>query len=123
MLLQGLFQIAITLLIVVVLTPIFGKYLAHVFLGNKTFLTPVMTPIEQVLYQLGGIEPEEDMTGWQYAQAVLYSNLVMGIFVFLLLIFQGWLPLNPTNLPMPTFFRQGSPVVLRYNGWGMPDRV
>ena len=43
------------------------------------------------------------MTGWQYAQALLYLNLVMGIFVYLLIMFQGLLPLNPTGLGAPTW--------------------
>jgi len=101
--LQGFFQIALTLLLVVVLTPIFGSYLANVFLGRKTFLDPVMTPLEKGIYRLGGAEPQENMTGWQYAQAVLISNSVMAIFVFLLLMFQAKLPLNPTGLGMPTW--------------------
>ena len=101
--LQGFFQIALTLLLVVILTPILGGYLARVFLSKKTFLDSVITPVEQGIYLLGGIDTQEEMTGWQYVQAVLCSNLAVGILVFLLLIFQGWLPLNPTNLGMPTW--------------------
>ncbi|MBR8836206.1 MAG: potassium-transporting ATPase subunit KdpA [Stigonema ocellatum SAG 48.90 = DSM 106950] len=101
--LQGFFQIALTLLLLVVLTPIFGSYLANVFFGKKTFLDPVMTPLEQRIYLLGGVDPRENMTGWQYAQAVLISNSIMAIFVFFLLMFQVKLPLNPTGLGMPTW--------------------
>ncbi len=103
MLLQGFFQIALTLLLVVILTPILGGYLARVFMAKKTFLDPVITPVERILYLLGGIRPEEEMTGWQYAQAVLISNSAMAILVFLLLMFQAKLPLNPTGLGMPTW--------------------
>ena len=101
--LQGFFQIALTLLLVVALTPIFGSYLANVFLRRKTFLDPIMKPLEERIYLLGGAEPEENMTGWQYAQAVLVSNSAMAIVVFLLLMFQARLPLNPTGLGMPTW--------------------
>ena len=101
--LQGFFQIALTLLIVVALTPILGGYLAGVFMPKKTLLDPVMTPVEQVIYKFGGIDPQQDMKGWQYAQSVLASNLAMAILVFLLLIFQAMLPLNPTHLGMPTW--------------------
>lgn len=100
---QGFFQIALTLLLVVGLTPILGDYLARVFMAKKTFLDPVMTPVERVIHLLGGVEPEEDMTGWQYVQAVIISNTAVAILVFLLLMFQEWLPLNPTNLGMPTW--------------------
>jgi len=100
---QGFFQIAITLVIVVAITPIFGRYIASVFLGKKTFLDSVMIPVEQLIYQLSGVRSREDMTGWQYARAVLYSNLVMGIFVYLILMLQGVLPLNPTGLNAPSW--------------------
>lgn len=101
--LQGFLQITLTLLFIVGLTPILGGYLARVFLGKKTFLDLIVTPIERGIYLLGGIESEEDMTGWQYAQAVLISNTAAAFLVFLLLISQGWLPLNPTSLEMPTW--------------------
>lgn len=101
--LQGFFQIALTLLLVVGLTPILGSYLAQVFMAKRTILDPVMKPIERVIYLLGGVDLEENMSGWQYAQAVLISNTAVAIFVFLLLMFQGWLPLNPTHLGMPTW--------------------
>ncbi|MBR8838366.1 MAG: potassium-transporting ATPase subunit A [Stigonema ocellatum SAG 48.90 = DSM 106950] len=101
--LQGFFQIAVTLLIVVALTPVFGGYLARVFMPKKTWLDPLMTPLEQVIYKLGDIDPQENMTGWKYAQCVLVSNLAMAILVFFLLIFQAKLPLNPTHLGMPTW--------------------
>lgn len=100
--LQGWIQIAITLLIVITTTPILGKYIAHVFMGEKTPLDPVINPLERAIYAFSAVR-QEDMTGWQYAKAVLYSNLVMGILVYLLLMLQGWLPLNPTGLSAPTW--------------------
>jgi K+-transporting ATPase ATPase A chain len=51
-------------------------------MAKKTFLDPIMTPVERVIYTLGGIDSQSDMNGWQYAQSVLYSNLAMGILVF-----------------------------------------
>jgi K+-transporting ATPase ATPase A chain len=100
---QGFLQIAITLIILVAITPFFGSYIASVFLEKKTFLDPIMKPVERFIYALGGIRARDDMTGWQYAQAILYSNLVMGIFVYLIFMFQGILPLNPTNLQAPSW--------------------
>ncbi|MUL36674.1 potassium-transporting ATPase subunit KdpA [Gloeocapsopsis dulcis] len=100
---QGFFQIALTLLILVVITPFLGRYMARVFLKQKTLLDPVMGVVERGIYALGGVRAKEEMTGWQYARAVLYSNLVMGIFVFLIFMFQGILPLNPTSLSAPSW--------------------
>ena len=68
--LQGFFQIAVTLLVLVAITPFFGRYMARVFLGQKTLLDPVMKPIERMLFALGGVRAKDDMTGWQYARAV-----------------------------------------------------
>lgn len=100
---QGFFQIALTLVILVAITPFFGSYMANVFLEKKTRLDPVAKPIERFIYALGGIRTKDDMTGWQYAQAIIFSNLVMGIFVYLIFMFQGILPLNPTNLQAPSW--------------------
>jgi len=100
---QGFFQIALTLAIILVITPIFGSYIAKVFLGQRTFLDSLLNPVEKKIYNLIQVRSQEPMTGWQYARALLYTNLVMGIFVYLILISQGYLPLNPTGLTAPTW--------------------
>ncbi|SRR5579883_135918 len=101
--LQGFFQIALTLLIVVGLTPILGDYLARVFMPTETRLDPVLRPVENFIYQISGVDPQKNMTGRQYSFAVLISNASMGLLVYLLLIFQAKLPLNVTHLGMPTW--------------------
>lgn len=101
--LQGFFQIAVTLLILVAIAPLLGRYIARVFLGQKTLFDPVMNPVERIIYALGGVRAKDNMTGWQYAQAIFYSNIVMGVFVFLIFMLQGFLPLNPTNLNAPSW--------------------
>jgi potassium-transporting ATPase potassium-binding subunit len=100
---QGFLQIALTLLSVVLIVPFFGRYMARIFTAENTLLTPLLHPLEQLLYRLGGVRAQQSMTGGQYIWAVLLSNLVMLIFVFLILILQGKLPLNPTNLGAPSW--------------------
>ncbi|MFM6037077.1 MAG: potassium-transporting ATPase subunit KdpA [Sphaerospermopsis kisseleviana] len=100
---QGLLQIALTLIIVMSTTPLLGKYIAHVFLEQRTVLDKVLNPIERIIYKLIGVTIEDKMTGWQYAKAVLYSNIVMAILVFCIFITQGFLPLNPTGLKAPSW--------------------
>ena len=95
---QGFLQIALTLCIVVFITPILGKYIARVFLGERTILDPVMKPIEALIYILGGVGKKNDMTGWQYIRALLCSNFVMGVMVYALLYYQKFLPWNPNGL-------------------------
>ncbi len=101
--LQGWIQIALTLVIIVAITPVFGTYIARVYLEKKTFLDLVLTPVERLIYAVSGVQARAPMTGWQYARAVLLSNGVMAVLLFLMLMFQGWLPLNPTGLGAPTW--------------------
>jgi K+-transporting ATPase ATPase A chain len=101
--LEGWLQISLTLMIVLAITPLFGRYIAQVFLGEKTFLDPIANPIDRILLKLSGAQAKEDMTGWQYARAVLYSNLVMAVLVFAIFMLQGVLPFNPTQLSAPVW--------------------
>jgi potassium-transporting ATPase potassium-binding subunit len=101
--LEGWIQIALTLLIVVAITPFFGRYMARVYQEQRTFLDSILNPIERILYSLIGVPTKEDMTGWQYARAILYSNVVMGLLIFFIIMSQGWLPLNPTKIGAPTW--------------------
>jgi K+-transporting ATPase ATPase A chain len=100
---QGFFQITLILLILVFTAPIFGSYMAAVFLGQKTKIDPLIQPIEKLIFKLSGINFKNVMTGWQYFRAVLFSNLVMGVGVFLIFIFQETLPFNPTSLTAPNW--------------------
>ncbi|OKH25786.1 potassium-transporting ATPase subunit KdpA [Chroogloeocystis siderophila] len=99
--LQGFFQIALTLVILVAITPIFGKYMARVFLEKSVLLNRVINPIERIIFAINGTRSKDNMTGRQYIQAVIISNLVMSIFVFSILMLQGVIPLNPTGLNPP----------------------
>ncbi len=101
--LQGWIQIALTLVIFVVTTPLLGRYMASVFLREKTWLDRVLNPLDKLIYAIGGIRNREEMTGWQYIRSILYSNLVMAILVYAIFMFQGLLPFNPTGLSAPSW--------------------
>jgi K+-transporting ATPase ATPase A chain len=101
--LQGWIQICLTLVLIVAIAPILGSYIARVFLGQKTILDSVLNPLERLIFNLSGVKTEAQMTGWQYARAILLSNLVMAILMFSLLMFQGILPFNATNLGAPSW--------------------
>jgi potassium-transporting ATPase potassium-binding subunit len=110
---QGLFQIVLTLLPIGIITPILGKYLAVVFQADTstrsrrklglTWLDPVFSHLERAVYRFSQIDRDEIMTGWQYVRAIFISNIVMGVFVFALLITQAELPFNSTGLGAPTW--------------------
>lgn len=99
--LQGFVQIALILVILVAIAPLIGRYMARVFMDRVTWLDAIARPIERLIFAGSGISENQSMTGTQYISAVLMSNLVMGILVFLILIAQGSLPLNPTGLSAP----------------------
>ena len=101
--LQGWLQIALTILIVIAITPLLGDYMAKVYLGQRTLLDKLLNPIETLIYRLGSVKPSESMMGWQYARALLYSNAAMGLLLAFILFAQGWLPFNPTGLASPTW--------------------
>lgn len=100
---QGFIQIALTLLPIAIITPILGNYLARVFRSLPTPLDPVCSPVERGIYRLSQIDEREMMTGWQYARAILISNLVMALAVFGIMMAQALLPLNSTGLGAPTW--------------------
>ncbi|KKD37014.1 MAG: potassium-transporting ATPase subunit KdpA [Limnoraphis robusta] len=101
--LQGFFQIALTLFILLLIAPLLGAYMARVFLHQRTALDRILKPVEQFIYAGSGVHFKDSMNGWQYIRAVLFSNLVMGIFVFSIFLLQGILPLNPTQLNPPSW--------------------
>ncbi|WP_420149010.1 potassium-transporting ATPase subunit KdpA, partial [Spirosoma sp.] len=71
-----------------------GKYLAKVFKDEPNAFD-FMKPLERLIYRLGGVEPTADLTWKQNLVALLTINLVWFVLAFVLLLFQGSLPLNP----------------------------
>ncbi|MGV2828768.1 potassium-transporting ATPase subunit KdpA [Myxosarcina sp. GI1(2024)] len=100
---QGFIQIALTLLILIIIVPFLGNYMARVFLHEKTLLDPVIKPVEGIIYAGIGINKDRNMGGWQYAKGVLISNLIMLVLVYLIFMLQGILPLNPVGLEAPSW--------------------
>lgn len=95
-------QIILYAVCLIAAMPLLGNFMARVFEGEKNFLTPVMTPLETVIYRAAGINPQEKMRWRRYSGALLIFNALGFLFVFLLQIFQSHLPLNPQNLPNVT---------------------
>ena len=85
--------IAQIVLMVVLAYPI-GKYISKVFKGEKVW-SDFMTPIEKIMYKLGGVDPTEEMNWKQFLKALLVINLFWFFWGMILLVSQGVLPLNP----------------------------
>jgi potassium-transporting ATPase potassium-binding subunit len=95
-------QYGVFLLIVFLLVKPVGGYLARVFAGEKTFLDPVMRPMERIIYKLIGINPEHEMNGKQYAIAFILFSLVGTLLLYLILRWQQLLPwYDPEHLITP----------------------
>ncbi len=91
----------IAFLFVVLLTLIkpFGSYIAKVYQGERTLLSPVIAPCELLIYRISGVDKNEEM-GWQrYAGAMLLFNLVLFLALLAMLLLQHLLPLNPQQFP------------------------
>src|SRR5574337_1546876 len=72
-----------------------GTYMTNVYQCKRTFLSPVIVPLEALVYKAAGIKYDEEM-GWKdYAKALLLFNGLGLIVLFLILLLQGMLPLNP----------------------------
>lgn len=82
----------------VAVTPILGQWLAKVFRGNQP-LTGLrwLRPIETLIYRVSGVDAHQEMSWRQYAGALVAFNLLGGLFVLALQLFQAHLPLNPQN--------------------------
>jgi len=96
-------QIGFYVLVLLALTPPLGKFMAQVFEGRRTFLSPVLAPLERLTYRLCGINPQREMTWLGYFWALIAFNAVGALLTLVQLMTQQWLPLNPQHLPNVPF--------------------
>jgi len=95
---HDLFQIFLFFALLIGLTPILGNYMSKVFSGEKHFMLPVLGWLERLTYKFSGIKPDEETTWKTYLYGLLLFNFIGFVFVFLLQLFQVYLPLNPAHL-------------------------
>lgn len=77
----------------------FGKYIAKVYAGDKTFLDGVFNPIERFIYKVSGINPTHEMSWQQHLTALLTINLIWFLMSMGVLMNMETLPLNPDHNP------------------------
>ncbi|MFA0823207.1 MAG: potassium-transporting ATPase subunit KdpA [Methanomethylovorans sp.] len=90
--------IFLLLLLTTILSILIGKYMCNVFEGQKTFMTPLLSPIERFIYRLMQVDEKEEMNWKKYAYSLIVFNIISIAFLFLLQLLQGVLPLNPQGL-------------------------
>jgi len=92
-------QLIIFMLAIIVLSPFLGKYMAKVYMGEKHIMMPVFGWLERAVYKVTGIAGTEEMNWKTYTFNLLLFNIFGFVFLFLIQIFQHFLPLNAENLP------------------------
>ena len=92
MTLLGWFQILLFLGAILALTKPFGTFMYRVFEGEKTWLTPILRPVERVIYKIGGVKEDEEMPWTTYTIAMLLFSVVTLVVTYVILRFQAFLP-------------------------------
>ena len=94
----GWAQIILYCAIIVALTPVLGGYMTRVFNGERTFLSPVLRPVETLLYRAAGVNEKSEQHWLTYTVAMLLFNAAGFLMLYALLRLQGALPLNPAEM-------------------------
>ena len=94
-------QVFFSLIPLLLLAPLLGNWMANVYEGKG--LVRRLSFLEGGLYRMIGISPDAEMDWWQYTVGILGFNFIGFLFLFLMLMFQGHLPLNPQMAPNMTW--------------------
>ncbi|HUN49273.1 MAG TPA: potassium-transporting ATPase subunit KdpA, partial [Stellaceae bacterium] len=97
MTLNGWLQIALYCVVIVAITRPFGGYMTRVFQGERTFLSPVLRPLERGIYRLCGIDETEEQHWLVYAIALLFFSIAGFVTLYALMRLQDVLPFNPAG--------------------------
>ena len=96
---NGWLQILLFFAIILAITKPLGLFMAHVFNREKTFLDPMLRPVERLIYRVTGVNEEREMRWTEYAVAMLLFSGVSMLVLYALQRLQGVLPFNPQQLP------------------------
>jgi potassium-transporting ATPase potassium-binding subunit len=96
---NGWAQIALYFVVLTALVVPLGRFMARVFEGGRTFLSPVFRPVETVLYRAAGVDEGREQHWLTYTVAMLLFNAAGFLLVYALQRFQAVLPLNPAGMP------------------------
>ncbi len=98
MTLNGWIQILLFCAAVVALVKPLGWYMTQVFNGERTFLSPILRPVEVGLYKLGGVNERTEQDWLTYTIAMLFFHVGGFLILYFLLRVQGALPFNPQGM-------------------------
>jgi len=98
MTINGWFQIAVFLALIALVTKPLGVFMTRVFNRERTFLDPVMRPIERLVYRLTRVDENHEMRWTEYAASMLLFSVVSMLLLYAFERLQGYLPFNPQKL-------------------------
>jgi K+-transporting ATPase ATPase A chain len=94
----GWIQILLYCAIIVALVPVLGGYMTRVFNGERTFLSPVLRPVETLLYRMGGVDERREQTWVMYVVGMLFFHIGGFLILYALMRLQGLIPyFNPAD--------------------------
>jgi K+-transporting ATPase ATPase A chain len=96
---NGWIQIALFCAVVIAITRPLGGYMTRVFNGERTFLSPVLRPVERAFYGLSGVDEKSEQHWLTYAVAMLFFSVAGFVTLYALQRFQAVLPFNPQGQP------------------------
>ena len=94
-----LLKIVVYFLLILAVTKPLGLFMRRVFSGEKTFLDPLLRPVERLVYRIGGVDERREHDWMQYTIAMLLFSAVGLLLTYAIQRFQHVLPLNPDKLP------------------------
>ncbi len=92
---NGWLQIAIFFVLILICAKPLGSFIATVIEGRKNFLTPVLGPVERLIYRICGVKEDEEQHWTRYAGALLAFSLFSALLLYVMQRMQRWLPFNP----------------------------
>jgi potassium-transporting ATPase potassium-binding subunit len=90
-------QLIFYMIVLIALAKPIGLFMSRVYQGERTFLDPVLQPVEKLIYRLCGVHPDDEMNWKVYAVAMMLFNVLGLLVVYALQRLQGFLPLNPAG--------------------------
>jgi K+-transporting ATPase ATPase A chain len=93
----GWIQILLYCAIIVAITPVLGAYMTRVFNGERTFLSPVLRPLEAAIYRAGGVDEKREQNWLMYTVGMLLFHVGGFLILYGLMRLQGLLPFNPAE--------------------------
>ena len=93
----GWIQILLYIAIILAITPVLGAYMTRVFNGERTFLSPVLRPVEAAIYWAGGVDEKREQDWLMYTLGMLLFHVGGFLILYVLMRVQGVLPFNPAQ--------------------------